>query len=28
VLDLRIYMNLSKQALASVKRMQALIFGF
>ena len=26
--DLRVYMNLSKRALAGVKRMQATIFGF
>ena len=27
-LDLRVYMNLSKRALAGVKRMQTSIFGF
>jgi hypothetical protein len=26
--DLRVYMNLSKRALAAVKRMQTSIFGF
>jgi hypothetical protein len=26
--DLRVYMNLSKRALAGVKKMQASIFGF